>query len=494
MRISYDLSKVPRDVVDLFLTFPQRSEFIPVEVSDREIKVLLQNESSLPMADFLAWKIGKKVVTELVEEDQFFPLLEQALTVWEEESSIESESEDGDVGENGEDLLGWSHDDAPIVRLVNKTMHQAITSGASDIHFEGQGNNFVVRYRQDGVLKAVKRLDRGLQATIIARIKVMGEMDVAESRKPQDGRIFIKLGQKEVDVRVSTIPTMSGEKAVLRILDRSKNILNLEDLGLKGKDLELFRKVLAQPHGIVLVTGPTGSGKTTSLYAGLSELPREDKNIVTVEDPVEYQLSGINQVQVNKAAGMTFATTIRSFLRQDPDIILVGEIRDQETASTAVQAALTGHLVLSTLHTNDAATAVTRMLDMGIEPFLLASSLSLVLGQRLVRVNCSYCSETVPISEHTIKLFEDMKDLPTTQTAGTGCEHCNFTGFNGRKGVYELIPVTEEMRGLIMDVVSADRIKAYAKEQGRETMVDHGIRLVRQGVTTLEEVVRVTKL
>ncbi|MBI9112712.1 GspE/PulE family protein [Maridesulfovibrio ferrireducens] len=494
MSISYDLSKVPREVVDLFLTFPQRSEFIPVEVGEREIKVLLQNESSLPMADFLAWKFGKKVVTEVVDEDQFFPLLEQALTEWEEESSIESESEEGGAGEDGEDLLGWSHDDAPIVRLVNKTMHQAIISGASDIHFEGQGNGFVVRYRQDGVLKAVKRLDRGLQPTIIARIKVMGEMDVAESRKPQDGRIFIKLGQKEVDVRVSTIPTMSGEKAVLRILDRSKNILNLEDLGLKGKDLELFRKVLAQPHGIVLVTGPTGSGKTTSLYAGLSELPREDKNIVTVEDPVEYQLSGINQVQVNKAAGMTFATTIRSFLRQDPDIILVGEIRDQETASTAVQAALTGHLVLSTLHTNDAATAVTRMLDMGIEPFLLASSLSLVLGQRLVRVNCPHCSKSISVSEHTIKLFDGMEDLPTTQTAGAGCEHCNFTGFKGRKGVYELIPVTEDMRGLIMDVVSADRIKAYAKEQGRETMVDHGIRLVREGVTTLEEVVRVTKL
>ncbi len=493
MSNSYDLSKVPREIVELFLTFPQRSEFIPVEVGENEIKVLVQNEVSLPMADFIAWKIGKKVITEVVDEDEFFPLLEQALTIWEEESSIESDSDEENAGEDGEDLLGWSHDDAPIVRLVNKTMHQAITSGASDIHFEGQGTGFVVRYRQDGVLKAVKRLDRGLQATIIARIKVMGEMDVAESRMPQDGRIFIKLGQKEVDVRVSTIPTMSGEKAVLRILDRSKNILNLEDLGLKGKDLEIFRGALAQPHGIVLVTGPTGSGKTTSLYAGLSELPRDDKNIVTIEDPVEYQLSGINQVQVNKAAGMTFATTIRSFLRQDPDIILVGEIRDQETASTAVQAALTGHLVLSTLHTNDAATAVTRMLDMGIEPFLLASSLSLVLGQRLVRVNCSHCSKIISVSDHTAKLFDGFDGLPTTQTAGEGCEHCNFTGFRGRKGVYEMLPVTEDMRGLIMDVVSADRIKAHAKEQGLETMVDHGVRLVREGVTTLEEIARVTK-
>ncbi len=493
MSTPYDLNLVPREVVDLFLTFPQRNEFIPVEVQDKEIKFLLQNVSSLPMADFLAWKLGKKVVSEIVPEEEFFPLLEQALTVWEEESAIESDSDEAE-DEDGQDLLGWSHDDAPIVRLVNKTLHQAISCGASDIHFEGQGNGFVVRYRQDGVLKAAKRLDKGLQPTVIARIKVMGEMDVAESRKPQDGRIFLKLGQKEVDVRVSTIPTMSGEKAVLRVLDRSKNILNLEDLGLKGPDLELFRKVLAQPHGIVLVTGPTGSGKTTSLYAGLSELPRDDKNIVTVEDPVEYQLSGINQVQVNKAAGMTFATTIRSFLRQDPDIILVGEIRDQETASTAVQASLTGHLVLSTLHTNDAATAVTRMLDMGIEPFLLASSLSLVLGQRLVRVNCKHCSRTVDISENTHKLFEESTDLPAQQIAGAGCEHCNFTGFSGRRGVYELIPVTEDMRGLIMEVASSDRIKAYAKEMGRETMVDHGVRLVREGVTTLEEVVRVTKL
>ncbi|WP_319763568.1 GspE/PulE family protein [Maridesulfovibrio sp.] len=493
MSSSYDLNLVPQNVVDLFLTFPQRNEFIPVEVQDKEIKFLLQNESSLPMADFLAWKLGKNVVSEIVPEEEFFPLLEQALTVWEEESAIESDSDEDDA-EDGQDLLGWSHDDAPIVRLVNKTLHQAISNGASDIHFEGQGNGFVVRYRQDGVLKAVKRLDKGLQPTVIARIKVMGEMDVAESRKPQDGRIFLKLGQKEVDVRVSTIPTMSGEKAVLRVLDRSKNILNLEDLGLKGPDLELFRKVLAQPHGIVLVTGPTGSGKTTSLYAGLSELPRDDKNIVTVEDPVEYQLSGINQVQVNKAAGMTFATTIRSFLRQDPDIILVGEIRDQETASTAVQASLTGHLVLSTLHTNDAATAVTRMLDMGIEPFLLASSLSLVLGQRLVRVNCKHCSRTIDVSENTHKLFEEINDLPAQQLAGAGCEHCNFTGFSGRRGVYELIPVTEDMRGMIMEVASSDRIKAYAKEMGRETMVDHGVRLVKEGVTTLEEVIRVTKL
>ncbi|CCO23197.1 GspE/PulE family protein [Maridesulfovibrio hydrothermalis] len=493
MSKSYDLNLVPREVVDMFLTFPQRSEFIPVEVGEKEIKILLQNESSLPMADFLAWKIGKKVKTEVVDEEFFFPLLEQALTVWEEESALESDSDEED-SEDGQDLLGWSHDDAPIVRLVNKTLHQAISTGASDVHFEGQGNGFVVRYRQDGVLKAVKRLDKGLHPTVIARIKVMGEMDVAESRKPQDGRIFLKLGQKEVDVRVSTIPTMNGEKAVLRILDRSKNILNLEDLGLKGQDLALFRKVLAQPHGIVLVTGPTGSGKTTSLYAGLSELPRDDKNIVTVEDPVEYQLSGINQVQVNKAAGMTFATTIRSFLRQDPDIILVGEIRDQETASTAVQASLTGHLVLSTLHTNDAATAVTRMLDMGIEPFLLASSLSLVLGQRLVRVNCRHCSREVEVSENTYKLFDDREDLPARQTVGAGCEHCNFTGFSGRRGVYELIPVTEDMRGLIMDAVSSDTIKAYAKKMGRETMVDHGIRLVQEGVTTLEEVVRVTKL
>lgn len=261
----YDLNLVPREVVALFLTFPQRNEFIPVEVRDKQIKVLLQNEASLPMADFLSWKLGKNVVSEIVTEEEFFPLLEQALTVWEEESAIESDSDDSE-GEDGQDLLGWSHDDAPIVRLVNKTLHQAISTGASDIHFEGQGNGFVVRYRQDGVLKAVKRLDKGLQPTVIARIKVMGEMDVAESRKPQDGRIFLKLGQKEVDVRVSTIPTMSGEKAVLRVLDRSKNILNLEELGLKGPDLELFRKVLAQPHGIVLVTGPTGSGKTTSLY------------------------------------------------------------------------------------------------------------------------------------------------------------------------------------------------------------------------------------
>jgi general secretion pathway protein E len=490
-----NISEVPKDVLQHYLQFPQRNEFLPVDCDNGELQVWTLNERSRTLADYLAWSLGLSVKTEQVQPERFYPLLEEALALWEADTTDEEgETAEEDPGEmSGQELLGWSHDDAPIVRLVNKTLQQAITQGSSDIHFEGRDNALLVRYRLDGELHTMKRLDRSLQQTIVARIKVMGEMDVAESRLPQDGRIQVRLGQKSVDVRVSTMPTMNGEKAVLRILDRSKNILSMPDLGMEDEDLAIFRRAIAQPHGIVLVTGPTGSGKTTTLYAGLSELVREECNIMTVEDPVEYHLHGVNQVQVNRAAGVTFASSIRAFLRQDPDIILVGEVRDKETGSTAVQAALTGHLVLTTLHTNDAATAVSRLLEMGIEPFLLASSMSLVMGQRLVRRVCPRCAQEQPIAASTLTQVEQDLDV-SRQQVGAGCESCQNTGYKGRRGIFEIIPVDEGLRSLIMERASSDRIKNHAREAGCRSMLEHGVSLVQRGVTTLEEVVRVTKL
>ncbi|TVQ97925.1 MAG: type II/IV secretion system protein [Desulfovibrionales bacterium] len=479
---SPDLARLPQDLVGRYLAFPRRNEFLPVELQDGRLQVWLLTPRARPLADFLAWELGLTVQTELVRNELFFPALEQALTLWEPDAAADEAGEDAAEpgGEDfGRELLGWSHEDAPIVRLVNRVLHQAVSQGASDIHFEGRESGFQVRFRVDGELRTERRLDLAVQPTVLARIKVMGQMDVAESRAPQDGRFQVRVGRKDVDVRVSTMPTLNGEKAVLRILDRSKNILPLSDLGLEPEAVAVITRMIAAPHGIILVTGPTGSGKTTTLYAALRELIRESRNIMTVEDPVEYHLPGVNQVQVNRAAGVTFATAIRGFLRQDPDIILVGEIRDQETASTAVQASLTGHLVLATLHTNDAPTAVTRLLEMGVEPFLLASSLHLVIGQRLVRLTCSSCS---PPSS------------PQSQSADLGCEVCRNSGYRGRQGIFELMPVGEALRSLVVQKASVEQLRAHLAETGFQTMHDHGLRLVAQGKTTMEELLRVTSL
>ncbi|SDB53963.1 general secretion pathway protein E [Desulfonatronum thiosulfatophilum] len=502
-----DLSRLPADLVQEYLAFPRRNEFLPVAVENGNVLVWLRTAKARPLADFLAWKAGLKIRTELVSSEVFFPALEQALTLWEEDNPAEEDAGNDELEASGQELLGWSHEDAPIVRLVNRMLHQAVSQGASDIHFEGRENGFQVRFRVDGQLRMERRLDLAVQSTVLARIKVMGQMDVAESRAPQDGRFQVRVGRKDVDVRVSTMPTLNGEKAVLRILDRSKNILPLSDLGLEPEAVAAITRMITAPHGIILVTGPTGSGKTTTLYAALKELIRDSRNIMTVEDPVEYHLPGVNQVQVNRAAGVTFATAIRGFLRQDPDIILVGEIRDQETAGTAVQASLTGHLVLATLHTNDAPTAVTRLLEMGVEPFLLASSLHLVIGQRLVRLNCPLCSAPVNggdlESACTPKFFEAAEvnangangnPLSSTRLRGSGCDACRQSGYRGRQGVFELMPVDEALRSLIVQKASVEQLRQRLRAQGFQTMHDHGSRLVAAGKTTQEELLRVTSL
>jgi general secretion pathway protein E len=366
-----------------------------------------------------------------------------------------------------EDLLETS-DDAPIIRMLNALLTQAARDGASDIHIEPYQRHSVVRFRVDGNLREVVQPNRALHAALISRLKIMAELDIAERRMPQDGRISLRIGTRAVDVRVSTIPSAHGERAVLRLLDKSEGQLSLESVGMQGDVLARLGHLLQQPHGIILVTGPTGSGKTTTLYAGLQRLDTRGRNIMTVEDPIEYELAGIGQTQVNTKIDLTFAKALRAILRQDPDIIMVGEIRDIETAQIAIQASLTGHLVLATLHTNDAASAVTRLTDMGIEPFLLSSSLLGVLAQRLVRKVCTAC-------------------------AGAGCDACAHTGYAGRTGVFELLETDDALRALVHNRAAEADVRAAALAKGMVLMREDGERLVALGITTREELVRVTR-
>lgn len=366
-----------------------------------------------------------------------------------------------------EDLLE-SADDAPIIRMLNALLTQAARDGASDIHIEPYERHSSVRLRIDGSLREIVQPNRALHSALISRLKIMADLDIAEKRLPQDGRIALRLGTRAIDVRVSTLPSAHGERAVLRLLDKSEGRLSLEAVGMQGQTLTQFTRLIGQPHGILLVTGPTGSGKTTTLYAALHRLDARQQNIMTVEDPIEYELPGVGQTQVNSKIDLTFAAALRAILRQDPDVIMIGEIRDFETAQIAIQASLTGHLVLATLHTNDAASAVTRLIDMGVEPFLLSSSLLGVLAQRLVRKFCKHCH-------------------------GAGCDACNRTGYHGRTGVFELLVVDDAIRSHIHASASEAVIREHALANGMRLMRDDGERLVREGITSAAEVLRVTR-
>src|SRR5450830_1134218 len=376
-----------------------------------------------------------------------------------------------------EDLLE-SSDDAPVIRMINALLTQSLREGASDIHIEPFEQTSVVRFRIDGALRDVVRPRKAIHASLISRIKIMSQLDIAEKRLPQDGRITLRVGGKPVDVRVSTLPTGHGERAVLRLLDKEAGRLDLAHLGMSPDLLHQFDHMIGQPHGIVLVTGPTGSGKTTTLYAALSRLNATTTNILTVEDPIEYDLAGVGQTQVNARIDMSFAKALRAILRQDPDVIMIGEIRDLETAQIAVQASLTGHLVLATLHTNDAAAAVTRLLDMGIEPFLLSSSLLGVMAQRLVRKLCEFCKQ--PESDGTY-------------WRAVGCDKCGHTGYHGRVGVYELLETNEAISAQIHNQASEADIRVAAQKAGMKTMREDGERWLLSGVTTPAELLRVTK-
>lgn len=383
----------------------------------------------------------------------------------------------------------------PIIKIVNGILIKAIKLGASDIHFEPYERSFRVRYRVDGVLRREMTLPIQIKNAIVSRLKIMSKLDIAERRLPQDGRIKLRLGKgREMDFRVSTVPVLFGEKVVLRLLDKSALQLDMTKLGFEESSLEDFKNALRKPVGMILVTGPTGSGKTTTLYSALTELNKETENITTAEDPVEYNFMGINQVQMHEEIGLTFASALRAFLRQDPDIIMVGEIRDFETAQIAVQAALTGHLVLSTVHTNDAPGTVTRLIDMGIEPFLISSAVILILAQRLIRKICTECREPIKVHPQLlIDLGVSPDEVKTFQVyKGKGCPICNHTGYKGRIGLYEVMPIKDEIKELILSRASTSEIKKEAMRLGMKTLRQSGIIKIRDGLTTIEEVLRST--
>jgi general secretion pathway protein E len=385
--------------------------------------------------------------------------------------------------------------EAPIIKLVNHIISQSIKARASDIHFEPYQNSFTVRYRVDGILYDLLTPPKWIQPALISRVKVMAKMNIAEKRLPQDGRFDVRVGDQDTDVRVSTIPTSFGERLVLRLLSKSGALLEMTDLGLSEKRLGLLRRLVSSPNGIILVTGPTGSGKTTTLYAILTSINKPDINIITIEDPVEYQIKGVSQIQVNPKIDLTFARGLRSIVRQDPDVILIGEIRDKETADIAVQSALTGHLVFSTLHTNDSPSAITRLVDIGVEPFLISSSVLAVLAQRLVRVLCADCKRPYapkPVYLESIGLDPGLFTNATLFKA-TGCEKCFQTGYRGRIGIFEIMLMSEEIKTLILQTYDANRIKSLAVQESMTTLRQDGIQKVLEGVSTLEEVLRVTQ-
>jgi general secretion pathway protein E len=445
--------------------------------AEREGKLVLWVTSATPPAAIgeLRRSLGRDVQPQLVAQGEFDAALHAAYAEPQNAAAnvvneVQGEAELSRLLQElpeVEDLLEARHD-APVIRMLNALLSQAVSEGASDVHVEPFESYSVVRYRIDGVLRDIVRPRRALHAALVSRIKIMASLDIAEKRLPQDGRIMLRLGGRPIDVRVSTLPTGHGERVVLRLLDKERGRLEPESLGMSRETLAALDRLVKQPHGIVLVTGPTGSGKTTTLYAMLSRLDAAATNIMTVEDPIEYDLAGIGQTQVNARIEMTFARALRAILRQDPDVIMIGEIRDQETAQIAVQASLTGHLVLATLHTNDSVSAITRLLDMGIEPFLLSSSILGILAQRLVRKLCPDCK-------------------------GAGCPKCLQSGYLGRTGIYELLEVDEPMRAAIHAREGESRLAELARARGFRSLADDGSRWVQAGVTSAEELLRVTR-
>jgi general secretion pathway protein E len=397
---------------------------------------------------------------------------------------------DGEMDAALDDLVALANE-APVVRLVNLLLLEALEARASDVHLESYLGGLRVRYRVDGVLQDAPAPPRRLSAAVVSRLKIMAELDIAERRVPQDGRIRLRMRDRQVDVRVSTLPTLHGESVVLRLLDKDRGRIGLTDLGMSDETKRRFEEVIVRPHGIVLSTGPTGSGKTTTLYAAVDRIRTGREKIVTVEDPVEYELVGVPQVPVNPKVGLTFANALRAILRQDPDIMLVGEIRDRDTADIATHAALTGHLVLSTLHTNDAATALTRLVDLGIEPYLVASTVEAVLAQRLVRRICPTCAESAPLTFEERHALSIADGETVHAMHGAGCDECRGTGYKGRTGIYELLVMDDELRTALDKNASAGHLTKLARAKGMRLLSEDGVRLIRQGVTTAEEVLRV---
>jgi len=461
-------------------------EYIIEEENERELLVIVPKNYNFFAVEELRFKKGKDVRLKLVSEEEYAKLVQERISG---ENVILEEEEEKE--EQSEDLL-FQRDTSPAVRLVNTVLIKASSVNASDVHFEPYEDEAVVRIRMDGVLHDYTKVSPSLYQEVVSRIKVMAKLNVAEKRVPQDGKIRVRIGKKDYDIRVSVVPTVFGERVVLRLLEKTGQLLTLSELGLSKSDEEKVRKLAEKPYGIVLVTGPTGAGKSTTLYAMLLHVKNPKKNIITIEDPVEYQVKGISQIQVNPKVGLTFAQGLRAILRQDPDVIMVGEIRDPETAEVAVQAALTGHLVLSTLHTNDAPSAITRLKDIGIEPFLIASSLEGVIAQRLVRKICNHCKEPYKPTKEEIKEL-GLPEGDYTFYRGVGCEHCLGTGYRGRTGIFEVLEIDEEMKKLINETQDAVKIKQFARRKGYRTMLEDGIKKILKGITTSSEILSVVK-
>jgi general secretion pathway protein E len=491
-----ELPLLEERVSDRFL---RDAKALPLRETDEGLVVAMADPADAFTVRAIEMASGKRVLARLAVTTELEAGLERLYGAGKSSmgqivDDIATRDEEQDLGdiEHLKDLAS----EAPVVRLVNLLITHALESRASDIHIEPFENRLIVRFRIDGVLNEVESPPRRLSAAVISRVKIMANLDIAERRLPQDGRIKLRVQGKEIDLRVSTVPTMHGESVVMRILDKGGVPLDFASLGFDGKLLEIFLEALSQPHGILLVTGPTGSGKTTTLYTALDRLNQPDVKILTVEDPVEYQMPGINQIQVRPQINLNFANALRSIVRQDPDVIMIGEIRDLETAEIAVQSALTGHLVLSTVHTNDAPSTVNRLLDMGIEDYLLTSTVVGILAQRLVRSLCPHCRKpykALPevIGQMGLARFAGPGEVTLYHPGG--CEHCSGTGYHGRLGIMEMMPMTDRVRSLVMRHANSTDLRAAAVEEGMESMFENGLRKAVAGVTTVEEVLRVTR-
>ena len=483
---------IPGDVATKFMA-------LPVSRSGRRLVVAMANPTNIFAIDDIKFVTGYEIEPNVASEFSLKRAIDRAYdsagTMADVMKGMEEELavvEEDDIAEAEAGLAGA--DEAPIVKLVNSLIADAVRKGASDIHIEPYEKSMRVRFRIDGVLQEMMAPPFKFKAAIISRLKIMAELDIAERRVPQDGRIKIKILNRTIDLRVSSLPTIFGEKIVMRILDKTNLNIDLEKLGFEPTSMKELTGAIANPYGMVLVTGPTGSGKTTTLYSALSRVNTPEVNVMTAEDPVEYNLDGINQVLVNDDVGLSFAAALKAFLRQDPNIIMVGEIRDLDTASIAVKAALTGHLVLSTLHTNDAPSAIGRLVDMGIEPFLVASSVQLVLAQRLVRRVCNACKRPVELNDEILRelQLDKAEAKKVTFYEGAGCVECSNTGYRGRQGVYEVLPLTPQLRDLVLDRASAGELKKLAIEQGMLTLRRDALEKLKRGLTSVEEVLKET--
>ena len=493
----------PSIVVMLSEDLSRKHHLVTIDKKKDKLIVAMSNPLDVYTQDEIKIKMGYEIEPRLAYSDDIAKILDSVYGItenWQQMigeinslpvTAVEENDEEMDISKS----VSQSHE-APVISLVNLIMLRAIKEGASDIHIEPYGDKSLkVRYRIDGILHDIMSPPRNLHMAIISRIKIMSNMNIAERRLPQDGRIKVQVHSREVNFRVSTIPAINGESAVLRILDPAQIMLDLKSIGFSKHNLEKYQELIEKPNGILLVTGPTGSGKSTTLYATLNILNSIEKKIMTIEDPVEYRLDGINQLQAKPKIGLTFAAGLRSFLRQDPDIMLVGEIRDKETADIAIQSALTGHLVLSTLHTNDAPSSIVRLIDMGVEPFLISSSVIGIIAQRLVRKICTYCKKEIPINDKVKKVMEEF-NLSSGEMRifhGEGCQHCKGTGYKGRTAIFELMTINENIREMIYKNATLSEIRETAiKKNGMITLKEDGLRNIIQGITTIEEVVRTT--